>query len=211
MTFHCWYSVVGHSGQTSTEYPLHIISYIIRWHSIVGYSGHFARNTQRPKYPTFLLGILVVGYSVQLPMRFHCWVFRRWAFHCWVFRSFCPEYPTFLLGIVVVGYSVQLPHFAHLPWYDFVARNVSLLNIHSFQQSAHVCYVYKYHLLWFSLTYIKTFKSTKNYRLPSAKRNGSKDYKHIPTLYRYKIELIHVKSWNTFYFARSKLSCQLQY
>ena len=61
------YSVVGYSGQTWTEYPLHI-SFMIRWHSIVGYSDHFPRNTQRPEYPTFLLGILVVRYT------------RRWVF-----------------------------------------------------------------------------------------------------------------------------------
>ena len=111
------HSVVGYSGQTWTEYPPHVISYMIRWHSIVGYSvvgysrrwvfptlgipysyrwhstvgysvvghsivgysGHFARNIQRPKYPTFLLGILVVGYSGR-----------------WVFWS---------LGIPAVGYS----------------------------------------------------------------------------------------------------------
>ena len=78
-------SVVGYSGQTSTEYPLHIMSYIIRWHSIVGYSGHFARNTQRPKYPTFLLGILVVGYSrrwvfpmLGIPYSYRVW-FRLWV------------------------------------------------------------------------------------------------------------------------------------
>ena len=81
------YSVVGHSVVGYSRrwvFPMLGIPYSYRWqstvgysvvgYSIVGYSGHFARNTQRPKYPTFLLGILVVGYS------------RRW-----VFRTVTPQ------------------------------------------------------------------------------------------------------------------------
>ena len=77
-----WHSILGYSviGYSVVGYfPMLGIPHSYRWHStvgysvvghsIVGYSGHFARNTQRPKYPTFLLGILVVGYS-------RWWVFR---------------------------------------------------------------------------------------------------------------------------------------
>ena len=59
MTFHCWVF-----RTVTDDIPLLGIPSL---GIPVGYSGHFARNTQRPKYPTFLLGILVVGYSVQLP------------------------------------------------------------------------------------------------------------------------------------------------
>ena len=85
MTFRCWVF-------RRWVFPMLGIPYSYRWHStvgysvvghsIVGYSGHFAQNTQRPKYPTFLLGIQVVGYS-------RCWVFRKVTvcFYC-CFYSF---------------------------------------------------------------------------------------------------------------------------
>ena len=68
------YSFVGYSNQIWTEYPLHIISYIIKWYSIVGYS--IVRYSRRWVLP--MLGIL---YSY------------RWAF---------PPLGIPLLGIPVI-------------------------------------------------------------------------------------------------------------
>ena len=96
--------VVGYSGQTWTEYPLHIISYIIRGHSIVGYSRRWVflmsgiPYSYRWAFP--LLGIPLLGIPVILPgkpndqnTQLFYWVFRSLGIpavgysHCWVFRT----------------------------------------------------------------------------------------------------------------------------
>ena len=101
------YSVVAYSGQTWTEYPIHI-SYRIRWHFFVGYS---------------VVEYSVVGYSGQTWTEYrlllHMFYTTRW--HSIVgysvvgySRRYCREYPTgnLELGTPDVGHSVREPFYA---------------------------------------------------------------------------------------------------
>ena len=97
------YYVVGYSGQTWTEYPQNIISYMTRWHSIVGYSAvrysvvgysrRWVSRTVTDDIPLLGIPVILPGIPNDQNTRLFCWVF--WSLgilavgysRCWVFRT----------------------------------------------------------------------------------------------------------------------------